>query len=316
MLDIPTIVENAQFAHLLEQSRLLTGAKQEVADWAAQGKDHPLLRYWLDRANLIEDLRLDPFDGWHGGATDYQKRVLRSQARFIMTIMARQIGKTFCDVAWAIWTMLCEAPARVVFITTSFKEKGFDFIREFVKYYLRLCDMPTFSKIVMPQNSRQITLENGSELLALPTNERTIRGKSDVKLLIIDEGAFVDDVIYYAVRPFTDRVKGRILASSTAMYKQGWLWRAYADSEFIARQREKGEWKDDVATWDVHRVKIWECPWQDHATIRANQREMTQAAFEADYECGFRDTEEGVFRETDIQAMFDRGIEMGGGGSF
>jgi hypothetical protein len=46
-----------------------------------------------------------------------------------------------------------------------------------------------------------LLLPNGSRLIGLPGQERTIRGFSSVSLLVIDEAARVEDESYQSVRP-------------------------------------------------------------------------------------------------------------------
>jgi hypothetical protein len=50
-------------------------------------------------------------------------------------------------------------------------------------------------------NMLSIALPNGSRIVGLPENETTVRGFSDVSLLLIDEATRVSDEIYRAMRP-------------------------------------------------------------------------------------------------------------------
>jgi hypothetical protein len=50
-------------------------------------------------------------------------------------------------------------------------------------------------------NELSIAFPNGSRIVGLPENETTIRGFSDVSLLLIDEASRVPDEVYRAMRP-------------------------------------------------------------------------------------------------------------------
>ena len=59
---------------------------------------------------------------------------------------------------------------------------------------------------------QELELENGSCIVSLPGKEGTIRGFSGVKLLAIDEAAWVPDDLYLAVRPMLAVSQGRLVA--------------------------------------------------------------------------------------------------------
>jgi hypothetical protein len=51
------------------------------------------------------------------------------------------------------------------------------------------------------ESTGALELANGSRVLSLPAREDTIRGFSDVALIVIDEAARFPDELYYALRP-------------------------------------------------------------------------------------------------------------------
>ena len=75
----------------------------------------------------------------------------------------------------------------------------------------------------MARTNRRLEFANGSRVLSLPGTERTVRGFSEVSLLVIDEAARVDDGLYYAVRPMLAVSGGRLVALSTPYGKRGWF---------------------------------------------------------------------------------------------
>src|SRR5918993_1239957 len=75
----------------------------------------------------------------------------------------------------------------------------------------------------LPDSYRKLGMElsNGSRIEALPGTEKTIRGFSEVDLLIVEEAARVADELYYAARPFLAVSGGRPLVLSPPFRKRG-----------------------------------------------------------------------------------------------
>lgn len=305
MNDYGQLVENASVSSFIDECT--ASAPPDIVDALLTGKYHPLARYWADPAQVLYDAKLPPGKRWAGGPTEYQIKILRSRATRLLVIMGRQIGKTESDIAWCIWTMLCEAPAKVLVLAPSHNQTK-RFVRRFRQRFQR--GFSHLARILNPPSSTEIRLDNGSTLIALPHSEATIVGHDDVALLVIDEAARVSDELFNAVLPMTDKNDGRVLASSTALFRVGWFWRAYQDSTFGVRDVESGENRELSEGWDVHQANVWDCPWTDRAKMEQRRREMPARVFEQNYECGFQDAESGVFREVDIAAMFHRGVEL------
>jgi hypothetical protein len=65
------------------------------------------------------------------------------------------------------------------------------------------------SPMLERQTQHELELENLSRVVCLPCREDTIRGYSDISILVIDEAARVPDDLYRAVRPMLAVSKGR-----------------------------------------------------------------------------------------------------------
>jgi hypothetical protein len=50
------------------------------------------------------------------------------------------------------------------------------------------------------ESALRLELTNGSRIVSLPGKEKTVRGFSGAKLLVIDEAPRVADSLYYSVR--------------------------------------------------------------------------------------------------------------------
>src|SRR5262249_30273786 len=119
----------------------------------------------------------------------------------------------------------------------------------------------------------QLHLANGSRIIALPENERTIRGYSGASLLVIDEASRVSDALYSAMRPMLAVSKGRLLALSTAFGKRGWYYEEWSGT---------GPWK---------RVKITAelCPRISPEFLEEERRALGERWWRQEYFGSFED---------------------------
>lgn len=87
------------------------------------------------------------------------------------------------------------------------------------------------------ENRCSLQLPNGSRIVGLPENEDTIRGFSDVGLLIVDEAARVSDEMYHALRPMLATGDGALWLMSTPNGRSGFFFREwFSDREWVRVQ--------------------------------------------------------------------------------
>jgi hypothetical protein len=134
----------------------------------------------------------------------------------------------------------------------------------------------------------QLHLVNGSRIIALPEKEKTIRGYSGARLLIVDEAARVTDGLYYSVRPMLAVSKGRLLAMSTPYGKRGWFYE---------------EWSSRRA-W--HRVKVTadQCPRIARDFLEEERAALGERWYAQEYCCSFEDVIGAIFAQADIDEAF------------
>jgi hypothetical protein len=82
--------------------------------------------------------------------------------------------------------------------------------------------------LLLRQTAEELQLSNHSRIVCLPCREETIRGYSNVSLLVIDEAARVPDDLYRAVRPMLAVSNGRLICLSTPYGKRGFFYDAWA----------------------------------------------------------------------------------------
>jgi hypothetical protein len=134
-----------------------------------------------------------------------------------------------------------------------------------------------------------LELANGSRIISLPAKEETVRGYSNVSLLIVDEAARVDDALYYALRPMLAVSDGRLLLLSTPNGQRGFFHDAWHSPD----------------PWYRIRITAADCPRISTEFLAEERRNMLPAVFESDYGCEFSDAIDSVFAADDIQAALD-----------
>ena len=77
-----------------------------------------------------------------------------------------------------------------------------------------------------PKASLKSNLENGSRIIALPGDARTIRGLAAPAIVILDEAAYAEDDYIEAFSPMfaTNSDAAQMLVLSTPNFTRGWFW--------------------------------------------------------------------------------------------
>ncbi len=84
----------------------------------------------------------------------------------------------------------------------------------------------------------QLTLMNGSRIVGIPPKEETVRGFTDITLLILDEAARIPDDFYLQSGAYLLVRKGIMVAFSTPFGRRGWFWEA-----FDGPKKDEPTWK-------------------------------------------------------------------------
>src|SRR5207244_1618180 len=143
---------------------------------------------------------------------------------------------------------------------------------------------------VTGESALQLTLANGSRVVALPGEEATIRCYSGVRLLVIDEAARVPDVLYRSVRPMLAVSRGRLICLSTPFGKRGWFFEAWQGS---------AEGKD---RWDRVRITARQCPRIMPEFLAEERIELGERWFKQEYGCSFEDVVGAFFTSEALDA--------------
>lgn len=214
----------------------------------------------------------------------WQTTLLRSRFSRGLLLCSRQSGKSTVAAAMAVGEAVCRPRSLVLLLSPSERQSGELAVKVF-DFYDALGQPVEARK----RTELQLHLVNGSRIIALPENEKTIRGYSGARLLIVDEAARVKDALYYSVRPMLAVSKGRLLAMSTPFGRQGWF---------------HDEWHSARA-WHRTRITAQQCPRISAEFLAEELASLGDRWYRQEYECSFEDIIGAVFSQAEIAAAFD-----------
>ena len=143
------------------------------------------------------------------------------------------------------------------------------------------------------QNPCSILLPNGSRIVGLPESEDTIRGFSEVGLLIIDEASRVSDEMYQTLRPMLAVGGGALWLMSTPNGKTGFFYR---------------EWTSDRPWLRIH-APAEECSRIPKDFLEEERATLGDEMFRQEYGCEFVAGDGYLFDEALIRACLCDEIE-------
>jgi hypothetical protein len=239
----------------------------------------------------LEQLRANPLCLLtHAGMTPdpWQAGVLQSSACRLLLLASRQAGKSSVAAALSLHTALVRPRSPVLLLSPSTRQSG-----ELFRKVMDLFNALGRPLDVVAESALRVEFANGSRVLSLPGTEGTVRGFSEVALLVIDEAARVADPLYYSVRPMLAVSRGRMVALSTPFGKRGWF---------------HDEWFGS-GSWERVRITAPECPRISPEFLAEEQRALGERWFRQEYLCSFEDVIDAVFAYADIQAALSNDVK-------
>ncbi len=231
----------------------------------------------LDAVLLAEAAGIEPDDVW-------QRAVLRSSAPRTLLNIHRQAGKSLVAALIAVHDALYTPDSLVLILSPSLRQSGL--VQRRVTRIYNAVGRPVAAT---EESALQLTLANGSRVVALPGQEGTVRGYSGVTRLIIDEASRVGDELYYSVRPMLAVSGGRLLAMSTPYGKRGWWHKEYT---------EGGE------GWQRYAVPATACARISPAFLAEERAALGPYWFAQEYENQFMETTDQVFAYDTVMGAF------------
>ena len=237
--------------------------------------DH--LAYALDPAAFAAACGLEVLDPW-------QAVLLRdvSPAHDWIALCSRQSGKSACAAVAGLHRCLYR-PGSLTLICSAGQRQAQEVLGRATAMYRRI-GKPV---VAISENVSQLTLENESRLISLPSQPSTVRGYTP-DFIIIDEAAQCPDELYQALRPMQLVAGANMWLLSTPYGKRGFF---------------HAEWTEGGDRWRRVKITAEECPRIDPEFLEAERR--TSLWFDAEYMAMFTETSaERVFSDDEIARLF------------
>ena len=213
-----------------------------------------------------------------------QESVLRGGRRGIVNC-TRQWGKSTVTAAKAVHRAYSVEGSLTLVVTPCARQSG-EFLRK-AKEFVRRLGIKVRGD---GHNELSIAFPNGSRIVGLPESETTIRGFSDVSLLLIDEAARVADEIYRAMRPTLVVHDGDLWLMSTPNGKRGFFWE---------------EWDRGGEEWERISVPATECSRISERVLAEERANAGDSWYRQEYLCEIVDREGAVFSRDLIDGAYE-----------
>jgi hypothetical protein len=207
-------------------------------------------------------------------ADRWQASALRSGAPRQLYNCSRQSGKSTIAGVLAVHTALYHPGSLVLLLSPTLRQSQELFRKALSVYRSAGRPVPPESETALT-----LTLSNGSRVVSLPGKEGTVRGYSDVDLLVVDEAARVEDALYFAVRPMLAVSGGSFVMLSTPFGKRGVFYR---------------EWTEGIS-WERFEVSATEVPRISPEFLEEEREALGPWWYAQEYECRFMETEDQLF---------------------
>src|SRR5262249_18443916 len=126
----------------------------------------------------------------------WQKELLRCSDTRLLLNCSRQSGKSLLASALALREALLRPSSLVLLIAPTLRQSSELFKDKLLRLYEAL-GRPV-PRANPRDNCLRLELANGSRVLSLPGSEATVRGFSNVRMIVVDEASRVDDGLYYS----------------------------------------------------------------------------------------------------------------------
>jgi hypothetical protein len=171
----------------------------------------------ISPAQLLAELHMPPFV--------WQKDALDSRHKRILIKAARQSGKSSISAGMGHHTARFIDNSLTLIVSPSEQQS-----KETMKKVDELIGRDPNTTLVGNASFEKV-YSNGSRILALPGTERSVRGYSAPRLIIMDEASRIEDATYKAVRPMlTGNPEAVLIAVTTPFGKSGWFYEEWTTS--------------------------------------------------------------------------------------
>jgi predicted phage terminase large subunit-like protein len=206
---------------------------------------------------------------------EWQKAYLRSSSKRKVLNCCRQSGKSTIAAVKALHLAIHRPHSTILLLSPSLRQSS-ELFRKVLDLVNALPERPK----LLEENKLSLTLANASRIVSLPSSESTIRGYSNVPLIIEDESAAVRDELHAAVLPMLAVSNGEIDLLSTPRGREG----HFAES-----------WEGEG--WEKTVVKAEQVPRISKEFLDDVRKRLGSRMFSQEFGCEFLDVAgAGIFR--------------------
>jgi hypothetical protein len=234
-----------------------------------------------DLAGAVDPVRFGQRLGFQ--PEPWQARLLRTTARRVLVRCARQTGKSTTTGLKGLHVAM-HNPGRDVLIVAPTQRQSTELLTRVRGHYRALAGAPRLAA----DNESQMTLVNGARVISLPGSEGGIRGFANVRLLLLDEAARIEDGVFASTLPMVGS-DGQVMALSTPWGQRGWWWQLH---------------EEPANGWQRHAITVHESAQYDARRIAEVRASLGSFIFRSDYLCEFSDTDEQLFSSEGVRRAF------------
>jgi hypothetical protein len=129
------------------------------------------------------------------------------------------------------------------------------------------------------ESALRAEFKNSSRIVALPGNEKTIRGYSGANLIILDEASRIEDELVGGITPMLATTNGSLIALTTPAGKRGWFYDQWIGA-------------DD---WTRVRVNAAQCPRISKEFLEEEMRRLGPSVYQQEYDLEFIDSADSMW---------------------
>jgi hypothetical protein len=224
-----------------------------------------------------------------------QARVLDPTITRGLLNCCRQWGKSTTTAVKAVHHAFSRPESLTIVLSPSARQSA-EFIQKVSTFLLKLDIKPRGDG----HNDISLLLPNRARIVGLPGSEHTIRGFSNVSLLLIDEASRVPDELYAAVRPMMATATGaQLWLLSTPYGCEGFYYEAWVEED-----------ETSPNPWTRIIVPATACPRISPKFLEDERRSLGETIFRQEYLCEFTSSDDALFSPGDVHFVVDPEVEL------
>jgi hypothetical protein len=221
----------------------------------------------------------------------WQSDLLRSGDKQMILNCSRQSGKSTISAILAVHEAIYTPGSLTLLLAPSLRQSQ-ELFRKVKDIFVAL-HSPHTPQIAEESNLR-LELDNNSRIVSLPGTEATVRGYSNVALLVVDEAAICEDSLFFSIRPMLAISGGKIILLSTPRGRRGFF---------------HDVWTEGGSDWNRTLIDAHQCPRISPEWLERERQAMPSFWFRQEFLCEFCETVDSVFSYDDIRAAIDPNVK-------